>query len=137
MSYIPARPRKTRPDFSLTVINIVFLLLLFYLATGSLIKQNELEADIPFTRDLPLEKLPRPLLLATADGQIYLDGAPLSLEEVPGAVKAIPEGMFVNVLAERTMMADALMAVLARAQASGRPVRLVTLRDRPETASRP
>ena len=56
MTLIPKPPRRARPDFSLTTVNIVFLLLLFYLATGTLVTRNELEADIPITKDLPLER---------------------------------------------------------------------------------
>src|SRR5690606_36275072 len=61
MSLLPPPRRRRKPDFSLTTVNIVFLLLLFYLATGSLIKKSELETDIPVTEELPLERLPRPL----------------------------------------------------------------------------
>lgn len=138
MSYIPARPKRTRPDFSLTIINIVFLLLLFYLATGSLIKQNELTADIPFTRDMPLERLPRPLLLAAADGSLFLDGKPISLGDLrEAAPRAVGDRPYLNVLAERTLAADSLLAILAEAQAAGVPARLVTLRERRDKGATP
>lgn len=137
MSYIPVRPKRTRPDFSLTIINVVFLLLLFYISTGSLIKQNELAADIPFTKDMPLEKLPRPLLLAASDGDLFLDGQPVLLEALKSEVsKAVGEGRFLNLLAERTLAASRLMAILAEVQAAGVPARLVTLRVRAD-ASKP
>jgi biopolymer transport protein ExbD len=138
MSYIPVRPKRTRPDFSLTIINIVFLLLLFYLATGSLIKQNELMADIPFTKDMPLERLPRPLLLATADGTLFLDGREIALDAVrPTAPAVVGDRPHLNVLAERTLPADRLLAILAEVQAGGVSARLVTLRAPPEKGAAP
>ncbi len=50
MPIIPAPPPRRKPDFTLTMINIVFLLLLFFLTTGSLTNRNEAQADIPFTK---------------------------------------------------------------------------------------
>ena len=129
MSYIPSRPKRQRPDFSLTVINVVFLLLLFYLATGSLIKQSELEADVPITQDLPLEHLPRPLLLVTADRSLFIDGTPISMEGLPDAAqKAAENSRFLNVLAERTMTGRDFLDILARIDNAGVTVRIVTLR---------
>ncbi|MCO5082349.1 MAG: biopolymer transporter ExbD [Rhizobiaceae bacterium] len=131
MSYIPARPKRARHDFSLTIINIVFLLLLFYLATGSLIKQNELTADIPFSKDMPLERLPRPLLLAAADGTLFLDGQPVSLDALKEiAPQAVGDRAYLNILAERTLPATSLVAILAEVDAGGVAARLVTLRER-------
>lgn len=138
MSHIPVRPKRTRPDFSLTIINVVFLLLLFYLATGSLIKQNELMADIPFTRDMPLERLPRPLLLAAADGTLFLDGREIALDAVrQTAAAAVGDRPYLNVLAERTLPAENLLAILAEVQAAGVSARLVTVREPPAKDAAP
>lgn len=130
MSYIPSRPKRSRPDFSLTIINIVFLLLLFYLATGSLIKQNELETDIPVTRDLPLERLPRPLLLISADRALFLDGAPVDIAKLTEAVRdAKGTGGRINILAERSMAGRDFLDLLALVDAAGVPIRIVTLHE--------
>lgn len=136
MTLIPKPPRRARPDFSLTTVNIVFLLLLFYLATGTLITRNELEADIPITKDLPLERLPRPLLLI-GDGALFLDGRAIPAGEAAAAARAAleaqPKARFLNVLAERTMPAGAFLSIVARIQAEGVPVRVVTLHERVQT----
>lgn len=132
MSLIQTPPKRTRPDFSLTIINIVFLLLLFYLATGSLIRPQEIEAEVPFTKDIPLERLPRPLLLAAADGRLFLDGVPVRLSELGSVVRTqVPSGAPLNVLAERSMTADAMLKILAKIQAAGVATQLVTLREPP------
>jgi biopolymer transport protein ExbD len=122
----PVRPR--RPDFSLAIVNIVFLLLLFYLASGSLVARSELEADVPFTRELPLELLPRPLLLLDADGSMHLDGRPVVTADLSEAVRAAAqEGGVINVLAARSMAGRDLLATLSLLDIADIEVRLVTL----------
>ena len=131
MSYIPAPRKRPKPDFSLSTINIIFLLLLFYLVSGSLIQPAELEADAPVTRDLALDQLPRPLVLLTGEG-LFLDGQPVAREnlaaEAHAALERMPRARFVNVLAERTAPAADLLDLVAGIQAADMPVRLVTLR---------
>ncbi|WP_353646408.1 biopolymer transporter ExbD [Mesorhizobium sp. WSM2239] len=137
MNYIPSRPKRRRPDFSLAVINIVFLLLLFYLATGRLITQGELMTDVPLTQHLPLDHLPRPLLLVTADGSLFLDGAPVSMDALPGAArKAADNSQFLNILAERTVQADKFVDILARINTANVPVRIVTLHAQGRSAGK-
>jgi biopolymer transport protein ExbD len=127
VSYIPSRPKRPRPDFSLAVINIVFLLLLFYLATGRLITHGELMTDVPLTQHLPLDHLPRPLLLVTADGSLFLDGAAVSLDTLPGAARKAAENTeFLNILAERTVRADDFVNLLAAISTANVPLRIVT-----------
>lgn len=134
-SIIPIPKKRPRPDFSLNIINIVFLLLLFYLTTGSMVKQNELAADVPVTSALPLEKLPRPLLLVTLRGELFIDGRQLRPDEVAAAAREAFEkqkgAAFLNVLADRSMPASAFLEVMATAGASGLPLRIVTLRGHP------
>ncbi|MBL8583256.1 MAG: biopolymer transporter ExbD [Rhizobiaceae bacterium] len=138
MSIIPAQPRRPRPDFTLNIINVVFLLLLFYLVTGSLAKQAEIEADVPVTANLPLERLPRPLLLVTAAGELFIDGQPVSRANLDAAVREVlarhEDGAFLNILADRSMPASLFLDIVARAGAGGAPLRLVTLRQRLEPA---
>lgn len=132
MRYIPAPVRKSKPDFSLSTINIIFLLLLFYLVSGSLLQQAEREADLPLTRDLPIEQLPRPLLLLTQEA-LVLDGRPIGHAALADAALEAMEGSppreFLNVLAERDVPATRLLQLVGHLQAAGIAVRLVTLRD--------
>jgi len=138
VSIIPVQPRRPTPDFTLNIINIVFLLLLFYLVTGSLAKQVEMEADVPVTADPPLERLPRPLLMATASGNLYIDGQPVALADVSEAARKAfagrQEAGFLNILADRSMPAGTFLDILARAGTSGAPLRIVTMRKRLEAA---
>lgn len=131
MTAIPRPKKRYRPDFAIAVINIVFLLLLFYLATGSLIKPEELEADAPLTSELPLEQLPRPLLLVAPDGSLSLDGVALGPRELAeAAARASREAGVLNVLANRSMDGRDFLAILARLDSGGVPLRIVTLHIR-------
>ena len=142
MRYIPAPPRKSKPHFSLSTINIIFLLLLFYLVSGSLLQQAEREADLPVTHDLPIEQLPRPLLLLTQDA-LVLDGRPIGqaalADAVLEAMAGTPPREFLNVLAERDVSATRLLQLVGHLQGAGVEVRLVTLRDvaRPDRGAGP
>lgn len=136
MSIIPLPPQRRKPDFTLTMINIVFLLLLFFLTTGSLTNRNEAQADIPFTKDLPLERLPRPLLLITADGELFLDGQQLSRETLIGAARTAiantgDAGAALNLLAQRDMPAGDLLDIAEMLRTDGIAVQIVTLHEAP------
>lgn len=135
-------PARTRPrlDFALSTINLVFLLLLFYLVTGSLVQPEEIDADAPLTRDLPLDRLPRPLLLVAASG-LFLDGNPVApatlIESARRAVAASPRSPFLNILAERSVSAAGLLDIVGDIQAQGIEIRLVTLHGANQAAPGP
>lgn len=134
MKIIPEPAPRRRQDFTLTMINIVFLLLLFFLTTGSLTNREEAQSTVPVTRDLPLEKLPRPLLLLEADGMLLLDGAPIARDAlVEAAQKAIVASgrshAALNVLAQRDMPAAPFLNLAETLRAAGLPLQVVTLHE--------
>jgi len=137
MTIIPVPPSRRKPDFTLTMINIVFLLLLFFLTTGSLTNRNEAQTEVPFTENLPLERLPRPLLQMARDGGLYLDGRKLTRETLVPSVRtalATTDG-HLNILAERDMPAAAFLEVADVLREAGIGLRIVTVRQPPGTKS--
>ncbi|MCF6334310.1 MAG: hypothetical protein L3J12_01030, partial [Spirochaetales bacterium] len=60
---LEARKRAPAVDFSLAIINVVFLLLFFFILTGSVVKGSEMEVRPPFTQKLPVARMPRPLIV--------------------------------------------------------------------------
>ena len=131
-----ARRRRQAPDFSLATVNVVFLLLLFFLAVGTIVDPEEIEVAPPETSELPLDRLPRPLLVIRADGTMSLDGAAVSTSELSERAQASLAGGndapdFLNVLAPAGSRASPVMTPLLRLAADGVPVRLVTLRRLP------
>ncbi|MBT0957252.1 biopolymer transporter ExbD [Alphaproteobacteria bacterium KMM 3653] len=126
------RPPR-RPDFGLAQVNIVLLLVLFFLVVGTIVETDELSVDLSKTEDLPLERLPRPLLLIAPDGTWALDGQAMSAAEVAEALSApAAEGQpnAVYILAPQDLPADSLIAAMEALVPTGRAVSLVTLKDK-------
>ena len=125
---VPPRRRK-EADFSLAIVNIVLLLVFFFLITGSLVQNGETRVNLAETSELPLERLPRPLLLIDAQGEMALDGVVMTADEVAaGLGETLPEALYL--LADHSLSADKLMALTTRPDLAGVSMRLVTLHNR-------
>jgi biopolymer transport protein ExbD len=68
------RPRHTRREPTITLINIVFLLLVFFLLAGTLAPPMDRDVTLVSTRDLPPERPPDALVLH-ADGTMSWRGS--------------------------------------------------------------
>ncbi|MBX3570561.1 MAG: biopolymer transporter ExbD [Rhizobiaceae bacterium] len=133
MTILPPPAQRRRHDFTLTMINIVFLLLLFFLTTGSLTNRDEAQSGVPVTSDLPLERLPRPLLLLQTDGTLALDGHRVTIETAGAAARQAlaaigkPDAAL-NLLADPSIPASTLLTLAERLRSDGLPIQLVTVR---------
>ncbi|MEM8811307.1 MAG: biopolymer transporter ExbD [Pseudomonadota bacterium] len=133
---------RVRPplDFSLTSVNLVFLLLLFFLTAGTIMQQAETTIDAPATETLPLERLPRPLLVIDAEGGLFLDGQATTVDAIvdgrvsganneangPASV-TLPQ---LHVLPDRSLSARRFLTIVKALRANGtRRVTLVTVRE--------
>jgi biopolymer transport protein ExbD len=120
------RPReKTALDSSLAIVNIVLLLIFFFLATGSLLNSRTVEVALPETRALPLDLLPEPLLVIDAEGGMLLNGAPIPRGSL---AENLLDDPVLHILADRNGNAQALLALLAAENLVAVELRLVTLR---------
>lgn len=118
-------PHPRKPfDSSLAIINIVLLLIFFFLTTGSLMSSRSVEVALPETTRLPLDLLPSPLLVVSTDGDMTLDGAPL---EVGTLADALIDSPILHVLADRDLGAADLLTMLDDEALIAVEVRLVTL----------
>ena len=130
-----ALPRRPQPDFSLSTVNIVLLLVLFFLIVGAPADQAERQVDLPITRELSLENLPRPLLLVEqGSGALLLDGVEVS---AGGLAEAIAGGGLgrLHLLVARDHPAQALLSLTSSLSEAGAEVVLVTLRAPREEGS--
>ena len=121
---LPPPHRLKAPDFSLAIVSVVLLLILFFLASGAMVNPPDQGIDLAQTRDLPIDQLPRPLLVVDPDGGLALDGAALPPEALAQALAGAP---VVHVLIDRNAPARELIAMLARAHLDGITVELVTV----------
>lgn len=127
----PPRPREPiRPDVSLFIVNIVLLLILFFLATGSLVSTPDEGVRISETRDLPIDQLPKPVLIVEEDGRLTLDGAELAVEGLP---QAMVGHSVLHVLIDRTAPALDLLKLVNRPGMENLDIRLVTIHRREGT----
>jgi len=129
------QPRQKAPaaDFSLAIINVVFLLLFFFSLTGSIVQRNEMAVRPPDTKNLPLERLPRPLIAIAKNGVLTLDGQELSMKALLkqiGESIARKDGTFrrLNILVDKDYSAKTFLARIDGLRATNLPMRIVTVR---------
>lgn len=121
---LPPARRRLQMDCSLAIVNIVLLLIFFFLTTGSLSNSQKVVVTLPDTSTLPLDLLPKPLLAVDTQGDMTLDGAPVTRDNLAVALGDSPT---LHVLADRSGNAGALLDVLADANLIAVQVRLVTV----------
>lgn len=136
-STLATRAKAPAADFSLAIINVVFLLLFFFILTGSIVQPNEMEVRAPFTRNLPLERLPRPLIVISKDNLVFLDGRPTDIDAIVKTINNVDRQSAekftqINILAEQSLAAKTFLASLDKLRRTGLPIRIVTVRTRPK-----
>ncbi|TRW99582.1 biopolymer transporter ExbD [Paracoccus sp. M683] len=128
---LPPRRQGAHIDTSLAIVNIVLLLIFFFLVTGQITTEDTGDAvDLPISRELPLDQLPRPLLLVTAEGGWLLDGAEVAPDLLEVALDNLPQPVTLHLLLDRAAPADQLTTILRHPALAERSVRLVTLKER-------
>lgn len=107
------------------IVNIVLLLILFFLATGRLLNSTSYGVDLSQTQDLPVETLPKPLLIVDENGGLVLNGEPIAAELLGPALEEEPT---VHLLIAGDTPAIDLIDLLAQPGLDTTEVRLVTVR---------
>lgn len=125
----PAKPRE-RMEFALPTINVIFLLMLYFLIAGTIVQNDELSVTPPVTTEAPTDRLPRPLLVVNEAGGLLLDGMPLTREELMAAAAESvmhSQDQTLNVLAPAAMAAAPFLELINAFAASHIPVRVVMI----------
>ena len=124
------RPQMVQTDTSLAIVNVVLLLLLFFLASGSLLSTRDIQIHLPATEELAPEQLPSPLLEVRPDGSLRLDGDVTTLDQLAASE---PAGTTIYVLMERTAPALDLLDLLAQPVFGDLNITLVTIHEQAQT----
>ncbi|MEL6887996.1 MAG: biopolymer transporter ExbD [Pseudomonadota bacterium] len=119
----PAR-QGNKIDSGLAIVNIVLLLIFFFLTTGSLSNSTTVTVSLPETTELPLDLLPKPLLTVSVEGDLTLDGVPIERGSLAAALVDDP---MLHVLADREANAGELLDLIAAEELIAVQVRLVTV----------
>lgn len=124
-------PRRAFENI-LPLINVVFLMLIFFLAAGTLKPFAELDVTPARTAAETASEHGRDTVLVDADGQIAFQGGLLTEAELEGRLKlfaASNPAEKLNILADRTLASQTLISVLAVASRAGlKNISLVTAR---------
>lgn len=123
-SRLPPKREHMEIDSGLATVNIVLLLIFFFLITGSISPLQDIKVILPDTTTLPLDQLPKPLLVVAADGSLTFDGMPIARGELAAAMVDFPT---LHVIADRQGNAGALLDILADENLIAVQVRLVTV----------
>lgn len=132
-----ARPPKRSPQEStITLINVVFLMLVFFLIAGTL--TPPLDKDVTLISTLQSEQAEPPdALFVTADGVMRARGAEVTAPDYVAAVRQkellLPEDpVTVKIAADRDLPAERLIAIVGELRDAGATrITVVTERTMP------
>lgn len=121
---IPRTHVRPTPDTSLAIINIVLLLIFFFLLTGRLASAPGIPVQLAETAELPIAALPRPILVWESGNDLTLDGEPIA----PDALQtALADETQLHILIDRAESARVLVDLLAKPEFAHLTISLVTI----------
>ena len=130
MKRLPLRAAKIEMDVSFAIVNIVFLLLFFFLIIGQTPNRQTEDIKLAETSELPLDRLPSPILVVTSSGAWQLDGTPIAPEFLFVALQDKPRPLVLHVLVNRDAPAESLLQIVTRPDLAEVDLRLVTLKTK-------
>lgn len=114
------------------MINVVFLLLIFFLLAGTLTQRPPFELDPVATTLQPPGEAPEGGLYVSATGQMFFQGRPVTVEGLAAAARMRPAASddTLDVIVDRRLKGEALFPIMeALAKSSLTKIRLVTERS--------
>lgn len=123
-------------DNLIPLINIVFLMLIFFMVAGQIQSRDGLAIDPPFADNRPLSDTETRTLAILADGQLVIDDKTVTSEELTaylaGLKKPATEPNVLLIKADRLLPAAKLHATLVQVREAGfTTIRLLTLAGEP------
>jgi len=86
MKLIEKRRRKVSINI-ISLIDVVLLLLIFFMLTSSFVEQPGLKLDLPNTKSSVSEKSNKMEISILADGEMFLNGKAVSLNELEDIIR--------------------------------------------------
>lgn len=120
---LPQPPQRGQGDDGLIpLINIVFLLLIFFMLAGALSRPDPLEISPPTSADGAPAAVDEAVLSLAADGRLALDDAPLERAALTGALTRLLEQsdeLRLKLKADAAVEAELLLPLLDELRAAG------------------
>lgn len=121
------KPRKPlyQDNSMIPLINVVFLMLAFFMILGQIERSDAVRLDPPESLSREAQGEYTATLLITAQQALYLNDRPLRSEQLAGEIRRLldtaadPQGVRVLVKADATLPATELRQVLARLRTAG------------------
>jgi len=116
--------RRTRAtELNMTpLIDMVFILLIFFLVTTSFVKEAGVEVSRPVAKTATTKEKTNLIIAVTADGVIYIEGRPIDVRSVRSRMERflaeIPEGTVV-IAADRDSRTGLVIQVLDACRLAG------------------
>lgn len=122
---LSARPADRRRAVGLNMtplIDMVFILLIFFAVTSSFVRESGVEVERPGAGSAEPQTLANILVGVTADGEIWIDNAQIDIRSVRARIEALhaenPEGAVV-ILADKRAETGVVVQVLDSARLAG------------------
>jgi len=117
--------RKTlKPEFNLTpLIDMVFLLLIFFLLTANFLREEGINVRLPYAKTATtMQKIEELTVYLTANGKIFLEKKPLTLEQLYQIFChkiGKTNHLMVNIKADKATPIEWVIRVIDRARLAG------------------
>lgn len=111
-------PRRPQSEPTIALINIVFLMLIFFMIAGALAPTLDGEISLIATDELD-GRAPPDTAVLRADGTLYLRGELVTPEQVMAASQDGPNGADLRLVADREVPAKMLMTRVAELREAG------------------
>lgn len=128
----PKRPRSTEENV-LPLINIVFLLLIFFMLAGVLAQNPPFELSAPHTAETEgSAQIERQVLAVAADGRLAFAGQPIERADLADALSDWPQDKPLQIRADGSLKADSMTGLFAALRSAGiSEVDLLTRHEQP------
>ncbi len=113
------RARERRPENVVAMINVIFLLLLYFMVAGNLHLDLKVTPPLSTAENAPPDNVNQVTL--TRDGKVNFDGNTLSIEALPGIAASRIQGQPVKLSADanaEAVVVSQLLQALAKAGAA-------------------
>ncbi|MFW6076109.1 MAG: biopolymer transporter ExbD [Hyphomicrobiales bacterium] len=134
--HLPPQPSGSPVEPTLALINVVFLLLLFFVVTGTIVYQHDRSILPPTSLLLNPGKAPIDAVYIDAEGTLSFRGQPQGAAEIARALRAAQTdedeaiARTVQVVADRELRARTLLATVRELKDQGlHSLSIVTVRD--------
>lgn len=82
--------RYIKPVINITsLVDVIFLLLIFFMVTSSFVEQPNIKLELPSTRHSEVSKIENTVLTIARDGQLFLQDKPVDKESLKKELRRV------------------------------------------------